>query len=256
MKHAGVRAGVGTRFMYDGEIVEVIEVHSVDGSPQALVRHLRTQTVARFALSELMFSPGSRLMSEDLVVEADRPGGDVASVKWSAAPERARRRAGNGPRMSVKRLPATGRDVRRPRCPASLEPSIGPRCRSNSASDPSLMNSVSGYARSSGGSNAMKRRAKPVWCPPGRSSQSWAARPLSCSSTRRWTSWSSAPRRLSRRRATSSTTPAPGWLAPMTPMKFRYRHGPLRIGSSESLSANILRSSKAPNLIGISRRAR
>ncbi len=79
--------------MYDGEIVEVIEVHSVDGSPQALVRHLRTQTVARFALSELMFSPGSRLMSEDLVVEADRPGGDVASVKWSAAPERARRRA-------------------------------------------------------------------------------------------------------------------------------------------------------------------
>lgn len=93
MRHAGVRVGVGTRFSYDGEVVEVVEIHPVAGVPEVVARDLRSQSVRRFALTELMFSDRSRLLSEDLVVEAPEAGGDVASVKWSAVPESARSQA-------------------------------------------------------------------------------------------------------------------------------------------------------------------
>ncbi|EUA26437.1 integrase, catalytic region domain protein [Mycobacterium intracellulare] len=69
MRHAGVRIGVGTRFTYDGEIVEVVEIHPVAGVLEVIARELRSQSVRRFALDELMFSDRSRLLSEDLVVE-------------------------------------------------------------------------------------------------------------------------------------------------------------------------------------------
>lgn len=90
MRHAGVRIGVGTRFTYDGEIVEVVEIHPVAGVLEVIARELRSQSVRRFALDELMFSDRSRLLSEDLVVEVLEAGGDIASVKWSAVPESAR----------------------------------------------------------------------------------------------------------------------------------------------------------------------
>lgn len=89
MKFAGMRVGSGTRFVYDGEVIEVIEMHPVAGMPEVLTRDLRSGTVRRFALDELM-SERSRLLSEDLVVEVADVGGDLASVKWSAAPESAR----------------------------------------------------------------------------------------------------------------------------------------------------------------------
>jgi hypothetical protein len=56
MKRAGVKVGVGTNFSYDGQIVQVIEIHTVDGDVDVLGRDLRSQTVHRFALSELMLS--------------------------------------------------------------------------------------------------------------------------------------------------------------------------------------------------------
>jgi transposase InsO family protein len=93
MRPAGVRVGAGTRFSYDGEFVEVIEVHSVGGMPEVVTRDLRSQTVRRFALDELIYSDRARVLSEDLVAEAPESGGDVASVKWSAVPESARRQA-------------------------------------------------------------------------------------------------------------------------------------------------------------------
>ena len=70
MKRAGVRVGVGTRFTYDGEIVEVVEMHPVRGVPEVVTRDLRTEAVRRFAVDELMFADGARLLSEDL------PGSD------------------------------------------------------------------------------------------------------------------------------------------------------------------------------------
>ena len=92
MKRAGVRVGVGTRFAYDGEVVEVVEcIPSWDGGSGNA--RLRTDTVRRFALGELMFSERSRLLGEDLVDEVDETGGATASVKWAAVPESARSQA-------------------------------------------------------------------------------------------------------------------------------------------------------------------
>ena len=60
MKRAGARVGVCTRFTYDGEVIEIVEIHPVKGAPEVLTKDLRTQLVRRFALSELMFSERSR----------------------------------------------------------------------------------------------------------------------------------------------------------------------------------------------------
>ncbi len=94
MKRAGVRVGTGTRFIYDGQVIEVIEMHPpVAGMPEVLTRDLRSETVRRFALDELMYSTRSRLLSDDLAVEIADVDGDLASVAWSAAPEYVRREA-------------------------------------------------------------------------------------------------------------------------------------------------------------------
>jgi transposase InsO family protein len=93
MKRAGVRVGVGTRFAYDGEIIEVVELHPVGGAAAAITRDLRTKTVRRFALSELMYSPRARLLGAALTVDVDTAGGDTTAVRWSAAPESAREEA-------------------------------------------------------------------------------------------------------------------------------------------------------------------
>jgi hypothetical protein len=37
MSFAGVRVGTGTRFVYDGEVIEVVEIHAVQGLPEVLV---------------------------------------------------------------------------------------------------------------------------------------------------------------------------------------------------------------------------
>ncbi|CAN5720287.1 hypothetical protein BH09ACT7_BH09ACT7_09640 [soil metagenome] len=93
MNHARVRVGTGTRFAYDGEVLEVVQMHAVSGMPEVLTRDLRSDKVRRFALDELMDSARPRLLSEDLIVEASGVDSGVASVKWSAAPESARCRA-------------------------------------------------------------------------------------------------------------------------------------------------------------------
>ena len=38
MKPAAVRVGVGTQFVYDGEVLEVIEMHPVAGMPEVLAQ--------------------------------------------------------------------------------------------------------------------------------------------------------------------------------------------------------------------------
>jgi len=93
MKRAGIPVGVGTRFAYDGEIVEIVELHTVDGAPEVLAKDLRSEVVRRFALAELMFSDRARLLSADLSDEVVDARGDTPAVVWSAAPEIARRQA-------------------------------------------------------------------------------------------------------------------------------------------------------------------
>ena len=93
MKRGGVRVGMGTRFLYDGEVIEIVKIHCVQGAPEVVARHVRTETVCRLALNELMFSPRSRLLSEHLVVESADVSEESASVRWSAAPESERSKA-------------------------------------------------------------------------------------------------------------------------------------------------------------------
>jgi hypothetical protein len=66
MQRAGARVGTGTRFTYDGEVIEGVEMHTVAGMPEVLARDLRNDTVRRFALDELMYSARSHALSEDL----------------------------------------------------------------------------------------------------------------------------------------------------------------------------------------------
>ena len=93
MKRAHASVGVGTHFSYDGEIIEIVEWHMVDGTVEVLAKDLRSQTVRRFALSELMLSERSRLLADDLAEEVSAFEGDPATVKWSAASEPVRREA-------------------------------------------------------------------------------------------------------------------------------------------------------------------
>jgi hypothetical protein len=92
MKRAGVPVGVGARFVYDGEVIEIVEMRTVHGVFEVLTRDLRAQTARRFALSELLNSDRAHLIVAD--------GGpapvdliDVASVALSGVPDSARREA-------------------------------------------------------------------------------------------------------------------------------------------------------------------
>lgn len=57
MKRAGAPVGVGTCFAYDGEIVQIVEMHSVDDIPEVLTKDLHTETVRRFAFALRLSSP-------------------------------------------------------------------------------------------------------------------------------------------------------------------------------------------------------
>jgi hypothetical protein len=59
MSSAAARVGVGTRFVYAGETVEIVEMH---GGTQVTARGLRTKTVQRFSLRELLDEENSRLL--------------------------------------------------------------------------------------------------------------------------------------------------------------------------------------------------
>lgn len=93
MRFAGARVGPGARFLYDGEMIEVVELHAVHGSPEALVREARSDSVRRIAMSELMFSERSRLLSEDGLSQEEQLAAPTASLLWSAATEPAREEA-------------------------------------------------------------------------------------------------------------------------------------------------------------------
>jgi hypothetical protein len=45
VKRAGLRVGVATRFVYDGELFDVVEVHLVAGVHEIVARELRTEAV-------------------------------------------------------------------------------------------------------------------------------------------------------------------------------------------------------------------
>ncbi|AFC42523.1 integrase catalytic subunit [Mycobacterium intracellulare ATCC 13950] len=81
---------MGTQFIYDGEVLEVIEMHPVAGMPEVLARELRRDTVHRFALDEVRPSQRCRLLSDDLDIEITGSTEYPPSVKWAAVSEQAR----------------------------------------------------------------------------------------------------------------------------------------------------------------------
>lgn len=93
MMHGGVRVGIGTRFAYDGEVIEVVAVHSVGGTVELLAKDSRTESIRRFAIEELISSDRSRILSEDLVAAGADGASGGAAVEWSAVPESARHQA-------------------------------------------------------------------------------------------------------------------------------------------------------------------
>ncbi|MGO9154455.1 transposase [Mycobacterium sp.] len=93
MKPAAVRVGVGTRFVYDGEVLEVIEMHPVAGMPEVLARELGRDTVHRFALDEVRPSGRCHLLTDGLDIEITESTEYPPSVKWAAVSEQDRRDA-------------------------------------------------------------------------------------------------------------------------------------------------------------------
>lgn len=93
MKHASARVGVGTRFLYEGEVMEVVQVQASDGASEVVARLVRTDTICRIALDELMFSKQSRILDEDFAAEPEGGEGDTAAVSWSQVDEPERTKA-------------------------------------------------------------------------------------------------------------------------------------------------------------------
>jgi hypothetical protein len=65
VKPAAVRVGLGMRFAYDGEVLEVIESHHVAGTPELLTKDLRTDAVRRPALDEMRPSDRYHLLADE-----------------------------------------------------------------------------------------------------------------------------------------------------------------------------------------------
>ena len=110
MKPAAVRIGVGTRFVYDGEVLEVIAMRPVAVTPEVLARELRTDNVRRLALKEIGPTDRCHLLTDDPDVETSHCTDHPAAVKWAAVSEQAsagsarsgRRRARGSDRISVR----------------------------------------------------------------------------------------------------------------------------------------------------------
>ncbi|WP_131809987.1 hypothetical protein [Mycolicibacterium mucogenicum] len=92
MNRAGIRVGVGARFFYEGETVEIVEIHVTGAVLEALVKSSGGPIIRRLSLEELLNTERAQLLSvDDGPARDDAP--DVASVVLWAAPEAERRLA-------------------------------------------------------------------------------------------------------------------------------------------------------------------
>lgn len=60
----GVRIGVGTRFSYDGEVVEIIEVQATPAGNEVALKAIRDQSIRRMALRELLNSNTAQVIPD------------------------------------------------------------------------------------------------------------------------------------------------------------------------------------------------
>ena len=64
MTGCGVRIGVGTRFSYDGEVVEIIELLTTPAGNGVVLKTVRDQSIRRMALRELLITSNARVIPD------------------------------------------------------------------------------------------------------------------------------------------------------------------------------------------------
>lgn len=64
MTSAGVRIGVGTRLLHDGELVEIVEIHTGHTGMDVVLKGTSKQAHIRARLNELLTSNGTRVIPE------------------------------------------------------------------------------------------------------------------------------------------------------------------------------------------------
>ena len=64
MTTSALRVGIGTRFIFDGETVEVVELVAKSAGNEVLLKSTRGQRIRRIALKELLYSNEARLIPE------------------------------------------------------------------------------------------------------------------------------------------------------------------------------------------------
>ncbi len=93
MTNAAVPVGVGSRIIYEGEALEIVEMHVTASSLEVLSRGgLRGNVIRRLSMSELLMSDRARVLSSDEGPASDDPG-EVAAVTLSAVSAAARKQA-------------------------------------------------------------------------------------------------------------------------------------------------------------------
>jgi hypothetical protein len=76
---AAVRVGVGTRFLHDGELVEVVEMQATPAGNELLLKNVTGRQIVRVALRELLASERTRVIPDQPGPSADDPE-ELASV--------------------------------------------------------------------------------------------------------------------------------------------------------------------------------
>lgn len=164
MSRAGVRVGVGTRFSYDGEVVEVVEFASTQAGGEVVLKDGRGRLL-RLAVKELLLSDRARIIPDGPGPASDDPQ-DVAAVVLDqlddAERERVLERAAHvrevltGFRSGSEELAAVGSPAPPTRRVSRWR--AGTRRRRPSSEWP--------RARSSGGSRPSAGTARRDWCLP------------------------------------------------------------------------------------------
>jgi transposase InsO family protein len=138
MKHSAARIGVGSRFTYDGEVIEVVEVHTVGASLEVVAKELRTRRMRRVALDELLYTDRARQVAEEDEGEIG-DNRDVAAVVLASLTDAHRKmvseKAGHvrevltGYRSGSEEVALPGE----PRADYAPETSLGHRCAAKAA---------------------------------------------------------------------------------------------------------------------------
>jgi len=71
MTSAAVRIGVGTRLVYDGEVVEIVEFQPGLTGNEVLLKGTSKQVYTRVRLKELLLSDNARLIPDSEVPSSD-----------------------------------------------------------------------------------------------------------------------------------------------------------------------------------------